>query len=218
MLKPGASCSLVLDTRWADSPECQVRFLEEPFVFCYIGSPAFPALTWALFPAAPLPFAIVLGRLWTQSVSWHMGQAKRRRERLGKKYGTREGSNKPKPYESLKIYRSAWSGKWAVGIQMPNGGLRCLDVFCNRETAELDANAAKSVLFNYDWSDLLSPEKWTLFIDEYSKVSTSMGVESDDEILMVASKTGVTPDQVNAQLRELGRLSDSIWYRNAKKT
>jgi hypothetical protein len=31
MLKPGAFGSLVLDTRWADSPECQVRFLEEPF-------------------------------------------------------------------------------------------------------------------------------------------------------------------------------------------
>ncbi len=31
MLKPGAVGSLVLDTRWADSPECQVRFLKEPF-------------------------------------------------------------------------------------------------------------------------------------------------------------------------------------------
>jgi hypothetical protein len=34
----------VLDTRWADSPECRVRFLEEPFFFCYTKSPAFSAL------------------------------------------------------------------------------------------------------------------------------------------------------------------------------
>jgi hypothetical protein len=31
MLKLGAVGSLVLDTRWADSPECQVQFLKEPF-------------------------------------------------------------------------------------------------------------------------------------------------------------------------------------------
>jgi hypothetical protein len=31
MLKLGGTGSLVLDTRWADSPECQVQFLKEPF-------------------------------------------------------------------------------------------------------------------------------------------------------------------------------------------
>ena len=34
MLKPGAVGFLVLDTRWANSPECQVRFLKEPFPLC----------------------------------------------------------------------------------------------------------------------------------------------------------------------------------------
>jgi hypothetical protein len=182
-------------TRWADSPECRVRFLE-----------------------LSLLFAIFLGKLCTQSSSLHMGQAKRRRERLGQKYGTREGSNKPKPCESLKIYRSAWTEKWAVGIKMPNGELTCLDVFYDRKIAELDASAAKSVLFNYDWPDLLSPEKWTLFINEYSKVSALMGVESDDECLMAVSETEITPNQVNAQLREVGLLSNNVWYRDAKQS
>lgn len=147
-----------------------------------------------------------------------MGQAKRRRERLGQKYGTPEGSNKPKPFESLKIYRSAWTEKWAVGIKMPNGQLKCLDVFYDRKTAELDASAAKSVLFNYNWPDLLNPSEWTLFINEYSKVSASMGVESDDECLMVVSEKGITPNQINAQFREMGLLSDSVWYRDAKQS
>lgn len=146
-----------------------------------------------------------------------MGQARRRREQLGKQYGTKEGSNKPKPHESLKIYRSAWSGKWAVGIKMQNGELTCLDVFCDRETAELDASAAKSVLCNYEWEDLLNTETWAIFIDEYSKASASMGVESDDEALAVVSTTGTTPNQMNARLRELGLLSDNIWHRENKK-
>jgi hypothetical protein len=64
-----------------------------------------------------------------QALPRHMGQARRRREQLGKKYGTKEGSNRPKPHESLKIYRSKWSGKWAVGIKDINGELTCLDVF-----------------------------------------------------------------------------------------
>ena len=146
-----------------------------------------------------------------------MGQARRRREQLGKKYGTKEGSNKPMPHESLKIYRSKLSGKWAVGIKGVDGELTCLDVFCDRETAELDASAAKSVLCNYDWRDLSKAETWTIFIDEYSKASASMGVESDDEVVIVASTVGATPSQINAQLREIGLLSDNIWHRKDKK-
>lgn len=146
-----------------------------------------------------------------------MGQARRRREQLGKKYGTKEGSNRPKPHESLKIYRSKWSGKWAVGIKDINGELTCLDVFCDRETAEIDASAAKSVLCNYDWHDLSNAETWAVFIDEYSKASTLMGVESDDEVLAVSSTVGTTPGQMNARLREIGLLSDNIWNREDKK-
>lgn len=147
-----------------------------------------------------------------------MGQSKRRRERLGAKYGTHEGSNKPKPCESLKIYKSAWSGKWAVGIKMPNGELKCLDVFCDRKIAEIDANVAKSVLVNYDWPDLLNPEKYYVFVSEYSQTSALMGIKSDDEVLAVVSETGITPDQMNAQFRELGLLSDNVWYRDTKKS
>lgn len=143
-----------------------------------------------------------------------MGQARRRREQLGSLYGTAEGSNKPRPHESVCIYKSAWTGKWAVGLDIPGGELRCLDVFLNYEAAEQDAMAAREAFKPYTWSDIKNEESWPSILQEYIQLSASYGVVSDDECLAVASITGIAPAQINAQLREMDALSDNVWHRN----
>ncbi len=147
-----------------------------------------------------------------------MGQSKRRRKCLGALYGTPQGSNKPKPCESVRVYKSAWTNKWAVGIDIPGEELRCLDVFLDQEMAERDAMAAREVFQCYTWQDVKNEKKWFAILQEYIQLSTLRGIVSDDECLaVVASAVNLTPNQVNAQLREMGLLSDGIWRRSAIK-
>lgn len=97
---------------------------------------------------------------------------------------------------------------------MPRGELRCLDVFFNHEVAEKDAMAARETFKSYTWSDITNEESWPLILQEYIQLSASFGVVSDDECLAIASATGITPAQINAQLREMDALSDNVWHRN----
>ena len=141
-----------------------------------------------------------------------MGESKHRRQRLGEAYGTPIGSNKPKPCESIVIYRSAWTGKWAVGLKVSSTELRCLDVFYDRKMAEQDAIAARKVFSAYTWSDIMSGERWEVIIKEYICASESLGIQSDDEVLG-SNRMVRTPDQWNAELREMNLISDNVWHR-----
>jgi hypothetical protein len=60
---------------------------------------------------------------------------------------------------------------------------------------------------------LKNEESWPAILQEYIQLSASYGVVSDDECLAVASTTGITPAQINAQLREMDVLSDNVWHR-----
>ena len=147
-----------------------------------------------------------------------MGEARRRRQHLGKMYGTPKANNKLSPCESVIIYKSGRTGKWAVGLEVSSTELKCLDVFYDYEMAELDATAARETLSNYNWKDVLDREKWNVILKEYTQKSALLGVVSDDECIAVHGATKLTPIQVNAQMRELELLSDEVWHRDAANT
>ena len=147
-----------------------------------------------------------------------MGEASRRRQRLGKMYGAPNGSDKLSPCESIVIYKSGRTGKWAVGLEVSSTELKCLDVFYDYEMARLDAAAARETFSAYTWPDVLDGKKWNVILKEYIQKSASLGVVSDDECIAVHGATRLTPIQVNAQMRELELLSDEVWRRDAANT
>lgn len=144
-----------------------------------------------------------------------MGEASRRRQRLGKMYGAHKDSNDLSPCESIVIYKSRRTGKWAVGLEVSSTELKCLDVFYDHEMAQLDATAARETLSTYTWPEVLDEKKWNVILKEYTQKSASLGVVSDDECIAVHGATKLTPIQMNAQMRELELLSDNVWRRDA---
>jgi len=118
--------------------------------------------------------------------------------------------DKPKPENLISIRRSTISEKWQVVIDI-YGSSRCLDVFYDYAMAEKDAAIARQVFACYTCNELRNSDTWQKAVTEYLKASEAAGIVSDDEVIAVLSNTGITPKQVNAQLREMGQLSDPVW-------
>lgn len=152
-----------------------------------------------------------------------MGQAKRRKEKLGALYGTSKGSNRRTVAQMIKIRRSDISGKWAVDIDMPRGSRR-LNVYIDRSDAVLDAAIAAQFFGAHTVEYLEDPANWQATLRAYGKAAEASGLEDDDEVLFVfrpqsdgsilIDGTRKTLDQNNAQLREHNLLSDRIWHRD----
>jgi predicted transcriptional regulator len=159
-------------------------------------------------------FDAVISPFWynSRALVLQMGQSKKRREKLGALYGTPQGSNKPKPEDLISIRRSTISGKWQVIIDI-HGLSRCLDVFHDYAMAEKDASMARQVFSRYTCNELKNSDTWQKAVAEYLEASEAAEIVSDDEVLAVLSNAGTTPKQVNARLREMGLLSDSVWNR-----